>query len=95
MKFGKFGVFTFTDVLDATQLADLAKRVEELGYSTLWYPEAINYEAFAVGGYLLSHSNTLVVGSGIANIYARDPAASVMGHNSLNALYDEIGRAHV
>lgn len=87
MKFGKFGVFTFTDIMDATQLAELATRVESLGYSTLWYPEAFNYETFALGGYLLSHSKHLVVASGIANIYARDPAASVMGHNSLNALY--------
>lgn len=88
MKFGKYGVFTFTDAMDAGQLAELARRVEGLGYSTLWYPEAFNYETFAIGGYLLSHSTKLVVASGIANIYARDPAASVMGHNSLNALYD-------
>jgi probable F420-dependent oxidoreductase len=87
MEFGKFGVFTFSDILDAGQLAELARRVEELGYSTLWYPEAINYEAFALGGYLLGHSESLVVASGIANIYARDPSASVMGYNSLNALY--------
>lgn len=87
MKFGKLGVFTFTDIMDARQLAELAARVEELGYSTLWYPEAFNYETFALGGYLLGHSRNLVVASGIANIYARDAAASAMGHNSLNALY--------
>lgn len=87
MKFGQFGVFTFTDLLDGPQLAELARRTEALGYSTLWYPEALNYETFALGGYLLSHSRKLIVASGIANIYARDAAASVMGHNTLNALY--------
>jgi len=87
MKFGKYGVFTFTDVMGPADLAALAQRVEALGYSTLWYPEAFNYETFALGAYLLSHSKSLIVASGIANIYARDPAASVMGHNSLNALY--------
>ncbi len=87
MKLGKLGVFTFTDGMDAKALAELARRVEALGYSTLWYPEAFAYETFALGGYLLSHSQRLVVGSGIANIYARDPAAAAMGHNSLNALY--------
>ncbi len=87
MKFGKLGVFTFTDVLGATELASLATRLEALNYSTLWYPEALNYETFAIGGYLLSHSKKLVVASGIANIYARDPAASAMGHNSLNSFY--------
>jgi len=88
MKFGKYGVFTFTDQLDSAQLAELCGRVEELGYSTLWYPEAFNYETFGLGSYLLAKSRKLVVASGIANIYARDPAASVMGHNTLNALYD-------
>ena len=88
MKFGKFGVFTFTDVMDAAQLSELAKRVEGLGYSTLWYPEAFNYEPFGLGAYLLSQSRDLIVASGIANIYGRDPAAAVMGHNTLNALYD-------
>ncbi len=88
MKFGKFGVFTFTDALDARQCAELARTVDDFGYSNLWYPEALAYEPFAIGAYLLSHSKRLVVGSGIANIYARDATAAVMGHNSLNRLYD-------
>ncbi|MGE4618082.1 MAG: TIGR03620 family F420-dependent LLM class oxidoreductase [Gammaproteobacteria bacterium] len=87
MQFGKYGVFAFADTLDAGQCAELARRIEALGYSTLWYPEAFNYETFAIAGYLLGHSEKLQVASGIANIYARDPAASAMGHNSLNALY--------
>lgn len=87
MDFGKYGVFTFSDVLDGPQLAELAGRVESLGYSALWYPEAFNYETFALGAHLLQSTSTLIVGSGIANIYARDPAASVMGLNSLNAFY--------
>ncbi|MDC1127585.1 TIGR03620 family F420-dependent LLM class oxidoreductase [Gammaproteobacteria bacterium] len=87
MELGKYGVFTFTDILDEEALSELARRVEGLGYSTLWYPEAFNYETFALGGFLLSNSKKLIVASGIANMYARDPAASVMGCNSLNALY--------
>jgi probable F420-dependent oxidoreductase len=87
MKFGKLGVFAFTEALNAAQLADLAPRIEGLGYSTLWYPEAIRYETFGLGGYLLGKSKHLIVGSGIANIYARDPAASAMGHNTLNELH--------
>ena len=88
MKFGQYGVFTFTDIMNGAQLTELCAQIEDLGYSTLWYPEAMNYETFAIGAYLLSQSKKLVVASGIANIYARDPAASAMGHNSLNSLYD-------
>lgn len=87
MKFGKMGVFYFTDMLDNKALSELASRVEGMGYSNLWYPEAAGYEAFGLGGYLLSQSKTLQVGSGIANIYARDPTSSAMGLNTLNKLY--------
>jgi probable F420-dependent oxidoreductase len=87
MELGKYGVWTFTDPMSPAELAELPGRVEEMGYSTLWYPEAFNYEAMSLGGYLLSKSKNLVVASGIANIYARDAAASVMGVNTLNTLY--------
>ncbi|MFT4585808.1 MAG: putative F420-dependent oxidoreductase [Gammaproteobacteria bacterium] len=87
MDFGKFGVFMYADALGPVEIAESAQRIEKLGYTTLWYPEAFNYEALALGGYLLSHTKKLIVASGIANIYARDAAASVMGLNTLNALY--------
>jgi probable F420-dependent oxidoreductase len=87
MKFGRLGVFVTTEAATAASLAELAAQVEGLGYSTLWYPEALSFESFSLAGYLLGHSSRLVVGSGIANIYARDPAAAAMGHNTLNELY--------
>ncbi len=87
MELGKYGIFLFTDTLSPDYLAECARRVEELGYSTLWYPEAFNFEPMALGGFLLGHTEKLIVASGIANIYARDAAASVMGHNTLNTLY--------
>ena len=87
MKLGKLGVFNFTEVMGRDELADAASRVDQLGYSTFWYPESLHYEPMALGGFLLSHSENLIVVSAIANIYARDAAASVMAHNTLNALY--------
>jgi len=88
MNLGKYGVFAFTDVMDAKELADTAKRVDELGYSTLWFPEAFKYEPLALGGFFLSQTKKLIVASGICNIYARDATASVMGLQTLNELYD-------
>lgn len=89
MKFGKYGVFCFTDTLNREQCAELAHRVDKLGYSTLWYPEVLDFEPFAIGAFLLGNSKSLIVGSGIANIYARDATTAVMGHNSLNRLYED------
>jgi probable F420-dependent oxidoreductase len=87
MHIGKWGVFSFTDAMSGVELGPFARRVEQLGYGTLWYPEALGYETFAIGGFLLSETRRLVVASGIANIYARDPTTAVMGHNTLNTLY--------
>jgi probable F420-dependent oxidoreductase len=83
MNLGRNGIFWFTDGLDPEQLRQLAFETERLGYSALWYPEVFTYECFALGSYLLSHTKTLIIGSGIANIYARDPMAAKQGQYSL------------
>ena len=87
MDLGKRGVFCFTDALNPAQLIELAQRTEQLGYSALWYPEALGYESFALGGFLLARTKNLIIASGIANIYARDAAATKQGHHSLAKLY--------
>ena len=94
------GIWSRTNVMDKQELADLAKNVERLGYQTLWYPESLSYEALSVAGYLLSHTEKLIVASGIANIYARDAVTAAQGHDSLNRLYDNrflmgLGVSHV
>ena len=83
----KLAVFTFTDVMNSDELATFACRVEQLGCSRIWYPEAFSYESFCLGGYLLNCTNTIGIASGIANIYARDASASAMGYVSLNKMY--------
>jgi probable F420-dependent oxidoreductase len=86
MEIGRKGVFWFTDTLDQTQLIELAQRSEQLGYSALWYPEALSYECFSLGSFLLAHSEKLIIASGIANIYARDPTATKQGQHTLGKL---------
>jgi len=88
MDLGQKGVFCFTDALSPTQLIELAQRTEELGYATLWYPEVLSYESFGLGGFLLAHTKKLIIASGIANIYARDAAATKQGQHTLAKLYD-------
>ncbi len=100
MKLGRLGVWYSTDKLDGEQLAELAKTVENNGYSAFWYPESRGYESMSLGTYLLSKSEKLVIGSSIANIYARDPYTSRRALLSMNELYDNrfilgLGVSHV
>jgi probable F420-dependent oxidoreductase len=83
MELGKLGVWFFTDRLTATEAAEFAERVESLGYSALWIPEAVGREPFAHASFLLARTERLVVATGIANIYARDAVASAQGQRTL------------
>ncbi|MGE0578741.1 MAG: TIGR03620 family F420-dependent LLM class oxidoreductase [Reyranella sp.] len=87
MTLGRLGVWYGTDKLNGGQLADFVGTVEGLGYSALWYPESRGYESLSLAGYLLSKSSKLMIGSSIANIYARDPYTARRGMVSLNDLY--------
>ncbi len=88
MTIGRWGVWFSPNMLPLGELARLAEEVEGHGYDILWYPEAMAYEAMSLGSYLLARTGKLTLGSGIANIYARDAAAAMQGHNTLNTLYE-------
>ena len=67
----------------------MLRTVEELGYSTLWYPEALGYESLSIASFLLANTKRLIIGSSIANIYARDPYTARRGLRTLSSLYDD------
>jgi probable F420-dependent oxidoreductase len=86
MEIGRLGVWFFTEGLAARDAGRFAKRVEDLGYATLWIPEAIGREPFALAAFLLARTERLNVATGIANIYARDATASAQGQRTLAEL---------
>ena len=88
MAIGKWGVWFAPNRMPLDDIGRLAEVVEGHGYDILWYPESVAYEAMALGSYYLGRTQRLSVASGIANMYARDAAAAMQGHNTLNALYD-------
>jgi probable F420-dependent oxidoreductase len=65
-----------------------AATIEDLGYPALWFGEGpAGKEAFAHAGVLLAATRRMVVATGIASIYARDPAAMKTGGNTLADAY--------
>ncbi len=75
MQLGKLGVWAFTDGITAEEAAVLAARVEQWGYSAFWIPEAFGRNPFPFAAWLLARTSKLIIATGIANIYARDPIA--------------------
>jgi len=84
MQINQLGVWAATDHLSASNAADFARRIEAWGYGALWIPEALGREVFSASAWLLANTSALIVASGIANIYARDPLASAAAQKGLN-----------
>ena len=81
------GVFLYPDNFSGPELCAFARRFEDLGYASIWYPEAMFYESFTVGGFLLSSTERITVASGIANIYARDAVATLQCGRGMQKMY--------
>ena len=83
------GVFTFLDGLTGAQTGQLARRVEQLGYSALWFPETLGRESFSFASYLLSRTERLVIATGIVVTYAYEPIAIANATRTLAELYGD------
>ena len=86
---GRLGVWYPIDRLDAAGIRRLLRTIEDLGYSTFWYPEAVGYESLSIASFMLANTERLIIGSSIANIYARDPYTARRGLRTLSSLYDD------
>lgn len=83
MELGRLGVWYFLDGLPAGEAAKVAGRIEELGYSALWIPETVGRHPLAHAAWLLANTEKLVVATGIANIYHREPGVALAGQMTL------------
>jgi probable F420-dependent oxidoreductase len=84
MELGKLGVWLSMDGMSAAAAAAFAKRVEDRGYAALWIPESRGRNALVHSSWLLANTQRLIVATGIANIYARDPMAMANAQRGLN-----------
>jgi probable F420-dependent oxidoreductase len=77
------GVFAFLDGLTAAQTLELARKLEAFGYSTLWIVESgVGRDAIAHASFLLGGTTRLIVGSGVASVWARQPSTMACGARS-------------
>ncbi len=86
---GRLGVWYPIDRLDGAGIRRLVRTVEDLGYSTFWYPEALGYESLSIASFMLANTTELTIGSSIASIYARDPFTARRGLITLSSVYDD------
>ena len=90
-RLGTVGVWTHdVERMSAAGARDYVQAIESLGFAALWFPESLgSKEAFAHASLLLGGTKTLVVATGIANIWARDPVAMANGARTLVDAYPD------
>jgi probable F420-dependent oxidoreductase len=77
------GVWYFTDAMTSGEAAEVAGRIESLGYSTLWLPDTVGRDPFAHIAWLASQTESLQFATGIANIFHRHPGPMKQVANTL------------
>jgi len=86
----KIGIWTGAfEQQPAGKLREAVAELEQLGYGALWYSEGFGRESLTQAGLLLSASSHIVVATGIANIYGRDPVTMAHAQKTLSEAYPE------
>jgi probable F420-dependent oxidoreductase len=80
---GRLGVWGHLDSLAVDGARDYARRVEELGFGTLWVPETVGREPFTLLGLLAGETSSLLLGTSIVSIWGHDPQTTRMGAQTL------------
>src|ERR1700723_278871 len=88
VQLGAIGVWTISlDAFPRARAQEAAAELEELGYGAIWCGEAFGREAFTNAALLLAGTKRIVVATGIANIYGRDPMTMASAQKTLAEAY--------
>jgi probable F420-dependent oxidoreductase len=88
MDLGRVGIWTFAlDLQPSARARDLAAEVEALGYGAIWVPDAVGRDPLVHAALLLSGTERIAVGTGIAQIWGRDPMAMNAGWKTVSEAF--------
>jgi probable F420-dependent oxidoreductase len=88
---GRVGVWSFTFDRNPVPIEQEAvAEIEELGYPAVWIPEGLgSKDALTHAALLLAGGRRIIVATGIASIWARDPVAMANGARAIAEAYPE------
>jgi probable F420-dependent oxidoreductase len=88
MDLGPVGIWTFAlDLQPAARAREVAAELEELGYGAIWIPDAVGRDPLVHAALLLGGTNRIAVGTGIAQIYGRDPMTMTGGWKAITEAF--------
>lgn len=80
---GRLGAWGHMDTLSIRDARAYARRVDELGYGTLWVPETVGREPFTLLGLLAGETQRVRLGTSIVSIWGHDAQATRMAAMTL------------
>ena len=84
---GGVGIWTIShESLPPERSGEYAALAEELGYKAFWLPETAGRDALLSSALLLEATSSIIIGTSIASIWARDALTAVNGARTLTAL---------
>jgi probable F420-dependent oxidoreductase len=101
MPLGSTGIWTNQlENFPAAKVQEGVAELEELGFGALWFGESTGREALTTAGLLLAGTKRMVIATGIANIYGRDPVTMAAAQKTLAEAYPNrfllgLGVSHV
>ena len=88
MGLGRVGIWTFAlDLQPVARAREVAAELEELGYGAIWIPDAVGRDPLVHAALLLGGTNRIAVGTGIAQIYGRDPMTMTGGWKTITEAF--------
>ena len=88
MDLGPVGIWTFAlDLQPVTRAREVAAELEELGYGAVWVPDAVGRDPLVHAALLLGGKDRIAIGTGIAQIYGRDPMTMTGGWKTISEAF--------
>ncbi len=81
---GRLGAWGHLDSLPIDAARAYARRVDELGYGTLWVPETVGREPFTLLGLLAAETSQILLGTSIVSIWGHDAQTTRMAAMTLH-----------
>ena len=88
LQLGRVGLWAADfDLVPMAAAQEGIAQVEEMGFGTVWVPEAVLREAFASCALLLSATKKMTIATGIANLHARTAQSMQAGWKTLSEAF--------
>jgi alkanesulfonate monooxygenase SsuD/methylene tetrahydromethanopterin reductase-like flavin-dependent oxidoreductase (luciferase family) len=79
-------IITHTDSFSVRELEEFARRIEGLGYDSLWVTEFTGRDPYTTAAHILARTEHITIATGIANVYSHDAVVAAQNRQTLAEL---------